>query len=522
MTDNTVWGEDHPTASDRRERALSQRLVLANRLFETFLDWRHKIILRFSVAIGALIVGIGWLLDRGHPLWLAGVACIAISVTAVVCHRLDIVNQDMMDYAYRVGAHAERNIGVEVENGLFVQLEERSGSREGDGSAHSRRRYRTILRWVYLGIAVVSAFIGIVLMGAAAAGVGWLVGDRDPGSLEVADPPAQAADWGAPRELAADDEAVWIAFGAPAADGQPPQGVGGIVRLDVDGGQFDVVAEIAELSSVAVADHPEGTSLWAARWPGELVRLEAATGEVQARIDLPAPSGFADIDGAFLPNGVIATSQAVWVTTARGVVALVAPARNTVDDVVELVPDYPRGGAARGPVAWISQGNRGVARVDALASHPVQTFQPQLDGDHLTVADFAMAEDRLWVAGRVGAGQLRDHDRGAIVALDPDTGEVLAQADTPEPVGEIAVAADRVWATAGGPHSALWHAPTGLDGRQAARRARELRPSTGALHTAHDALWALDRDTPALLRLHAETGDPLDTIALPTAADEPS
>lgn len=362
----------------------------------------------------------------------------------------------------------------------------------------------------------------LAVMVAAAAGVGWLVGDREPDRLEVADPPAQIAEWGEPRELAADDEAVWIAFAAPAVDGQPPQGAGGIVRLDVDSGEFDVIAEIAELSRVAVADHPEGTSLWATRWPGELVRLEAATGQVQARIDLPAPPGFADIDGAFLPNGVIATSQAVWVTTARGVVALVSPARNTVDDIVELVPDYPSGGTARGPVAWISQGNQGVARVDALATHPVQTFQAQLDRDHLTVADLAVDGDRLWVAGRVGAGQLRDQDRGAIVALDPDTGEVLAQADTPEPVSEIALGADRVWATASRPHSDLWHAPTGLDGRQAARKAHELPASIGALHTAHDALWALDRDTPALLRLHADTGEPLDTITLRTAADEPS
>lgn len=352
----------------------------------------------------------------------------------------------------------------------------------------------------------------LVVMAAAAAGVGWLVDRSGPGPLKVTDPPTQVADWGPPRELMADDEAVWIAFGGPAAGGQPSAAPGGIVRLDVDRGEFDVVAQIPALSSVAVATHPEGTSLWAARWPGELVRLNAATGDVQARIDLSAAPG---LDGTFRPNGVMATGQAVWVTTERGFVAVVDTARNAVDDVVELVPNQLRAGVARGPVAWIVQGAHGLARVDALASHPVQTFDPEVAGSgSFRAADVTAAEDRLWIAGTIG------DDTGTIVAVDPDSGDVHAQADTPEPVHEVAVVNDRVWARADSDSPGLWHAPTDLDGRQTARKASGLPSPVGTLHAAHDALWALDPNKPALLRLNGDTGEPINTILLPPATNE--
>lgn len=365
-------------------------------------------------------------------------------------------------------------------------------------------------RWQLVGAAVV------VMVGVAAV-VGWLVNGGDPAGVELAAPPAEVADWGPARQVVADEDTVWVVFGAPAKADQPPQGPGGIARLTAEQDGVEAVAEIADLAAVAVADHPEGASLWAARRPGELVRLDATTGEVQARIDLPAAPGFDDIDGEFLPNGVVATPQAVWVTTARGFAALVSPAQNELSEIVELVPDYPGGGTAHGPVAWFSQGPQGVGRVDALASHPLQTIDPEVEGEPgLIITTLAYHNGRLWLGGPHSP---RDADTGAIWALDPDRGTVLGTATTDGPVSHLASAGDTVWAAGQRKdHAAAWQVPADLDGYVTADHAPAF--PTGApivdLLATDGSLWALvDPANPVLLRLDPDSGELIDSLPLP-------
>lgn len=355
----------------------------------------------------------------------------------------------------------------------------------------------------------------LIVMVVAAAAVGWLVGERDRERVDVAALPADMGDWGEARQVVGGEGAVWVAFGAPGEGDRPSEGSGGVVRLDTTGDGVEVVAEVADLVAVGLGDHPEGPALWAARRPGELLRFEAETGELQARIDLPPAPGFEDVDGEFLPNGVVGSDQAIWVTTARGFAAIVDPAQNQVREVVELVPDYPSGGAARGPVAWISQGHQGIARVDALASEPLQTLQPTVDSEpDVIITALTYHDGRLWVGGQHTP---RDADTGAVWAVDPDRGTVLGTARTPGPVHQLAGAGETIWATGQHQdHAAAWQVPADLEGHGNADDAPAFPTADriADLLVTDDDLWALAQPDQVLLRLDPDRGELRDSIHL--------
>lgn len=356
---------------------------------------------------------------------------------------------------------------------------------------------------------------------AAAVAAGWLLGDRDATPPLETDPPAHVDGWGEPVALAAADDRLWVAFGPPPAEEQPAQAVGGIARLNPDRGDVEPVAEIPRLFGIAVATPPPGPTIWAVRAPDQLLAIDADTTELRRRIRLPDPVHTSEPQPTPSTVEVAATDQAVWVVSGD-VVAVVDPASGDTD-LVELPGDASGGIAARGPTAWIGHAN-GIARVDALASPPMRLLEPELADGELTVADVALANDRLWAAGTVDGDESDDDPRGAIIAIDPDSGELRGHADTPPALTEVAVANGVVWARSPAQPDALWRTTTGLDAGLRARKIEAPADTPTSLQGAHRALWTLDAERPAVLRLDARTGQRTDTLALPTreAADAPN
>lgn len=355
-----------------------------------------------------------------------------------------------------------------------------------------------------------AAGAALVVMLVVVGAVGWLV--RADRAEQVLTGPAAVlqatTDWGLPAQLASHEDAMWLGFAAASEDDGLPEGPGGVVRVDPATLDAEVVAEVDSLSALAAVDMPRPdqssrVELWATGFSTDVVtRLDAATGEVLAEVALPAAAGFGD--GRFLPNGIAATPEAVWVTSGRGKVALVDPARNAVVAVIDVAAQLSADAVAHGPGAWVNEAEDRLARLDRHTRRRV-AMPVDVGGGAFLPRALALQDDRLWVAGAVQAGgQPGPQDRGALVALERDdaTAAPVTELSTPEPLREVAASRDAVWAAG---RDSLWRTdarqPQGPE-RLAAAPAAHPR---GLWHAA-DALWMLDPRDDALIELDPSTG----------------
>lgn len=355
-----------------------------------------------------------------------------------------------------------------------------------------------------------AAAAALVVMIVVVGAVGWLVrGDRPEQVLTAPAAVRQATtDWGLPGQLASHEDATWLGFAAASEDEGLPEGPGGVVRVDPATLDAEVVAEVDSLSALAAVDMPRPdqssrVELWATGFSTDVVtRLDAATGEVLAEIALPAAAGFGD--DRFLPNGIAATPEAVWVTSGRGEVALVDPARNAVVDVIDVAAQLRDDAVARGPQAWVNQRENGLARLDRHTRRRV-AVPVDVGGGAFLPRALALQDDRLWVAGTVQAGEEPGpEDRGALVALERDdaTAAPVMELATPEPLREVAASPDAVWAAG---RDSLWRADARQPQDPERLAAAPAAHPRGLWHAA-DALWTLDPRDDALIELHPSTG----------------
>jgi hypothetical protein len=270
---------------------------------------------------------------------------------------------------------------------------------------------------------------------------------------------------------------LWAATTAP--------GRGRSMLLQLDPASGAVRSRVA-LGGDAVNAAAGFGSLWVvtagAGKPGELVRVDAGSGDVQATIGLATPAAVATGAGS------------VWVTDpSRGEVVRVDPATNTVAGVL-AVPDA-NAVAVTGGVVYVAPTTASrIDLVDAASFTIVNSLT-------FNVADIAdMGANRLVASGsRVWALSTAS---GAVLTLDPNSPTVVTGRAVLERTPAAAAAAPQggLWVALAGPKPGL-----GLLRPGAARLvpARTTGLDVTALAETRSGLWTLDAKSSTLTLLEA-------------------
>jgi streptogramin lyase len=304
-----------------------------------------------------------------------------------------------------------------------------------------RRRRRTVL----LPTAT------LLLTAALVAGLTYAFSPDPPGppgdDREIAMP-------GQPIQAMVDGDALWVLTHDPGCEG--PVCAGYVVRVDTTLGE--ITARTPIMSPLGLASGAGG--IWVASFAdATLLRLDPATANVEATIPLVLPGEEPESDWKFLPTHVDANEDGVWVSTARGAVAHIDPATNSVVDVVPLPPESLGGVAIGRQGVWLDNGLGGLIRVDPK-THAVEE-EGSIDdeiGRRLSVGTPIARDGTLWLVGTWGRPvegldglTYESTEREALVQIDERTGEVVSVLDLPkEATWASLLEDDAIWLVEGG------------------------------------------------------------------------
>jgi len=165
-----------------------------------------------------------------------------------------------------------------------------------------------------------------------------------------------------------------VAFGAGAVlsltcdsgcSGDRRDSAGSALRIDPDSGEVLASVSLRNPSRIAVG---EGGVWVISFWDGTVMRIDPATSRVVATIELELP--FAVCQSCpdprdFLPYDLAVGEGAVWVDTARGVLAKIDPATNQVEDMIRLPAESPQDVAVGEGTVWVAMNLLGVYRIDS-------------------------------------------------------------------------------------------------------------------------------------------------------------
>ena len=144
---------------------------------------------------------------------------------------------------------------------------------------------------------------------------------------------------------------------------------------------------------------------------GQVARVEAASGEIQALVDVGDPSAVEYLQSD--PHGIAAGEAGVWVANAAGrSVARIDPATNTVAESIP-VSVVPYVLALDGETLWVTSFNDDrVVRVDLKSGEVIANISvPKPTG-------IAVGFDGVWVV---------EHRDDTIARIDPNTNEVVKE-----------------------------------------------------------------------------------------------
>lgn len=230
---------------------------------------------------------------------------------------------------------------------------------------------------------------------------GVWVGSKDPFAVNLVDPASNQVAVSIPLPgdpcagLVSDAETLW----APLCGPTPK-----LAKIDLKTRTLAAVFDVgpgARESSVALG----AGSVWLMVDPqGVLARIDAATGAVTARIQLPA--------GSYNP---VFSDGRVWVSRAEGAeLTVVDPATNTVVDHVATGPRPRFLTAGAGAVWTLNQGDGSLSRIDAAGKRPVASIPLQTPGGG---GDIAYGDGLIWVTVM----------KTPLTAVDARRGVVLCQ-----------------------------------------------------------------------------------------------
>jgi streptogramin lyase len=250
--------------------------------------------------------------------------------------------------------------------------------------------------------------------------------------------PAQAVSIpmpGEPIQAIVYEDALWAITQGPGCEG--PACPGFVVKVDTLKGV--VAGQVAVTSPTGLT--AGAGSIWLASFADAmLIRLDPETASIDATIPLVLPGEEPGSDWKFLPTHVAANEDGVWVSTARGAVAHIDPATNSVVDVVPLPPETLGGVVIGRDAVWLDNSGGGVIRVDPESHHAEEMGSINDEAGFRLSVGIGLARDgNLWALGtwgrpveELGEKYYEATDREALVSIEESTGDVSMIIDLPK------------------------------------------------------------------------------------------
>jgi streptogramin lyase len=282
-------------------------------------------------------------------------------------------------------------------------------------------------RWAALG-AVVAAVIAV-----AASIVDAGRGSGAPGP-EISLP-------GRPIESTAGSKSVWILTCAVRCNGTGRNSKGQLIRIDPASGTIASSARVRSPHAFAVG---VGAVWLIDSWRSTLTRM-SPSGAVQATIALELPRPITGGDRNFLPFDVAVGEGSIWVSTARGYIAQVDPASNTVVKTI-TVPAESTGAIAAGNGAiWVAQSGVGsLLRIDPKTGDVRPLSVMDANGRTLATSTLALAGGSLVVSGTWASRGALTND-ASIAVIETRTGVVTHRTATSGSPSALLTGGGRVW-----------------------------------------------------------------------------
>jgi DNA-binding beta-propeller fold protein YncE len=284
--------------------------------------------------------------------------------------------------------------------------------------------------------------------------------------------------------LAAGRGSLWVLTCDRGCTARSRPNSGRVLRIDPDNGRVIASTGLGGGTDLAVG---AGGVYVTNFWTGTVRRLNPRTLAVTAKLTLELPFELVPGDRAFLPSAVATTARALWVSTARGVLARLAPDLSRVTATVRLPFDATGDiGAQRGAV-WSAEQLGGVYRVDPATNRVVARIRVGRRGRRLAFQSVVLGGGKVYAIGvRTGKHQVAT-GRHALARIDPLTDRVEAVTSLPIGAGStFAYGAGALWvAQLDGPGVYRIDPATGqVTDRLAANAAAGLLVADGWLWTA--------------------------------------
>jgi streptogramin lyase len=249
---------------------------------------------------------------------------------------------------------------------------------------------------------------------------------------------------------AAVDGSLWV-LTCEASCGSVRHSRGAVVRIDLPAGTPSASIPVETPHAIAVG---EGGAWAVSFWDGVLTRIDPASNDVVATVDLTLPFEVAPGDRRFLAWDVTAGEGAVWVSTVRGVVARIDPATDGITATIPVPGGTTRGLAAGAGAVWVAEDVLGVFRIDPATNAVVAEIPVQDGRRRLAVSDVVVSDGRVWAAGtwavptvdEAGHEDFVGTDDEAVVQIDPATDRVVGAIAAPTGAS-LMVGDSAVWFT---------------------------------------------------------------------------
>ncbi len=301
-----------------------------------------------------------------------------------------------------------------------------------------RVRFRARRRRIGAGVAAAT----IATVAAIAAVAVW-----SGGSSALAN---QIALPGKPIDSVAAGRTIWVLTCSSGCTGSGRNSRGHLVRIDTATRRVVSSTAVSDPQAVAVGDG----SVWTIDFWSSTVTRTSPSGDVEATIALSLPSAIEGGDSAFLPFDIAVGQGAVWVSTGRGYVARIDPATNEVAAMIQVPADSTGPIVAGDGAVWVGEsGGASLLRIDPSDNHVSQI--PIVDSQDriLAVSGLALGDSLVYVSGTwaapvVDAAGNPDYqltNDQAVVEVDASSGAVLNAAKLSGQPSSLLTASGSLW-----------------------------------------------------------------------------
>jgi streptogramin lyase len=214
-------------------------------------------------------------------------------------------------------------------------------------------------------------------------------------------------------------------------------GSGELVEVASDGRRVIKRFPVTDPQALAVGDG----AIWIAHViTGTVTRVDPANGHTTATIHLAlprpliehTPSGIRR-DRQFLPSAISFGAGEVWVSTARGWIAVIDPRTGRLAATVPS-PSEDNATIAASHGTWVAEDGGGVGFIPhgtgQLAIHPI--FE---HGQSLDISELVTGGGRIWAAGSYFYTYPGERDISSVTAIDPANGRTEHQLQIPGDAG---------------------------------------------------------------------------------------